>query len=105
MRILFPISAAAFLLSSCAPAAIIYDGSRKGTVSVIERVVVHTHPAVEANAAAECVIQGMTYGEVLKIGTGNTTKVSQQSYDLITEVSGRPKTAECLASLPEVTAG
>ncbi len=102
MRLLSVICTAAFLLSGCAPAAIIYDGSRKGTVSVTERVVAHTHPKLEANAAAECVIKGMTYGEVLKIGTSNTTKLSQQSYDIVSEASGRPEAAECLAALPEV---
>lgn len=103
MRLLVSITAVAVLTSGCAPGAIIYDASRKGTVSVAERILAQTHPGLESNAAAECVIAGMSYGEILKLGTSDTTKVTAQSRDLVAEVVGRPKTAECLAALPEAS--
>jgi len=103
-RVILTSVAGAFLLSGCAPGAIIYDGSRKGTVSVAERILAQTHPKVDSNAAAECVISGMTYGEILKLGTSDTTKVTAQSRDLVAEVVQRPITAECLAALPELQA-
>ncbi|MGB5556907.1 MAG: hypothetical protein WBN04_02740 [Paracoccaceae bacterium] len=104
MRLLLTMSAAAVVLSGCAPVAIVYDASRKGSVSVAERILAQTHPDVDSGAAAECVIAGMTYGEIVKLGTSDTTKVTVKSRDLVAEMVQRPKTAECLAALPKVQA-
>ena len=104
MRQIFVITTTAVLLSGCAPAAIVYDGSRKQTASVAERILVQTHPNVDSSAAAECVIQGMTYGEIVKLGISDTTKITAQSRDLVAEVVQRPKTAECIAALPDLPA-
>ena len=93
MRQIFVITTTAVLLSGCAPAAIVYDGSRKQTASVAERILAQTHPNIDSSAAAECVIQGMTYGEIVKLGISDTTKVTAQSRDLVAEVPSpaRPK--------------
>ncbi len=104
MRLILLTSAAAVLLSGCAPAAIIYDGSRKGTHSVAERLLAQTHPQVDSAAAADCVIKGMTYAEIVKLGVTDTTKVTAESRDLVAEVVQRPVTAQCIAALPVVAA-
>ena len=104
MRVLILAAAAAVVLSGCAPVAIVYDASRKGSVSVAERIFAQTHPDVASDAAAECVIQAMTYGEIVKLGTSDTTVVTAKSRDLMAEVVKRPKAAECLAALPKTPA-
>lgn len=90
--------------SGCAPGVILYHGSRTNSKPMIEKVIAESHPKLESDAASECVIKAMTVGEVLKLGTSDTTVITADDKASVLGFAARPVAAECLAALPETPA-
>jgi len=58
-----------------------------------------------SDAAADCVIKGMTYAEVISLGTSDTRRVLPEYSAKVEEVLVRDGVPACLAALPKVPRG
>lgn len=97
---------AATTLQGCgAGAFIVYDGSRKASRDVVGRIMVEKTPDLPSDAAADCVIKGMTYAEVISLGTSDTRRVLPEYTAKVEEVLVRDGVPACLAALPKVPRG
>jgi hypothetical protein len=103
VQLILAFSAAA-ILSGCAPGAILYHGSRTNSKPLIQTVMAEAHPKLDSAAAAECVIKAMSVGEVLKLGTSDTTVITAGDKSTVLAFADRPLASECLTALPEAPA-
>ena len=91
----------ATLLSGCAPAAVVYGGSRANTEDALGRYIVETRPELAVRPAVECAKSGMTYAEIVKFGLKDTTRLTTASRATLGEIMQRTVVADCIAALPE----
>jgi len=93
--------AAVLLQSGCAGAAI-YAESRKVTREGITPPLATLAPGIATDAAAACVMQGLTQGEILSLPNSGTLDDPDRAKTFVAGVVARPGVAACLASVPKV---
>ena len=91
----------ALSLSGCAPAAVIYGGSRAETKGVISDFMVGAKPGVSSRAAAECVIAGMSWREVPEFGNSGLTDGKRSNDQRLRDTLGQQGVQTCLGDLPK----
>jgi hypothetical protein len=97
-RLLAATIASAMLLSGCAPAVLIYHETRKVSKERTIAILAETVPEADREIQAECIMKGMTYGEVLGMGNSDPVRALPQHRALIAEVAKRPAVVECVAA-------
>jgi hypothetical protein len=92
-------------LQGCGVGAfVIYDGSKNESRDVIGRIMVEKMPGVDPDAAATCVVKGMTYREIITMGTSDINPITAKHRATVEKVIVRPEVANCIAALPEAVA-
>jgi hypothetical protein len=98
MRVLLPF--ALVLASGCsAPAYVIYDGSKNEASRLIARIMAEKRPTLDPQAATACVIAGMSYPEVIALGTSDISVTTAKHRAKVDEVLAREKVGACLDAL------
>lgn len=91
---------AAVYLSGCG-GLIIYDGSRNQSKDVFGRAMAERNPELDSEAAATCVVKGMSVQEVVTLGVSDVRVVTAKTKAQLEEVLQRPDVAACIAALPK----
>lgn len=92
-------------LSGCGVGAVvIYDGSRNESRDLVGRIMAEKMPGVSPDAAATCVVKGMTYREILTMGTSDIHPITAKHRAMVERVIVRPEVANCLSALPQAVA-
>ncbi len=88
------------VLSGCAAAGVVvYDGSKKANRPLVVQTMAEARPDLPGEAAADCVIGAMTIPEILKLGTSDTTRLTNAARQKILGYASRDKAAACLQAL------
>lgn len=93
-RVIMVLGAASLAVSGCAP--IIYGESRKVNKEAIVPVMAVERPDVPQDAAATCILQGMTVTEVLTTPNSPMVRDSAAMGVFVRDVMLRPGVAACL---------
>ena len=80
---------------------IIYDGSRNESKDVIGRTMAERNPELDSDAAAACVVSGMTIQEVVTLGVSDVRVVTKKTKAQVEELLKRHDVAACIAALPK----
>lgn len=100
-RLVMALMSVAALPGCTAGAFVIYDGSKNQSREVAATIMAQKMPGVDPDAAAACVVKGMTYKEILAIGTSDIDPVNARHRATVDLALTRPEVAKCLAALPE----
>ena len=69
---------------------IIYDGSRNESKDVIGRTMAERNPELDSDAAAACVVSGMSIQEVVTLGVSDVRVVTNKTKMQVEELLKRP---------------
>lgn len=90
---------ALFAQQGCGPGVVlVYDGSRQAGKPLIGQALAETSPGIDQDKGAECIIAGMTYREVIELGTSDSRFVTDAYRSKVAEVRQRDGVEACLAA-------
>ncbi|MGQ0564693.1 MAG: hypothetical protein ACT4OK_06440 [Gemmobacter sp.] len=92
---------AAMAQTGCAAA--IYAESRKVTREGITPPLATLAPGVQTEAAATCVMKGLSQVELLELPNSGTLDDAARAEAFVTSVLARPGVAACIAAAPRTT--
>ncbi len=88
-------------LQGCgAGAYVVYDGSRQASKPVIGQVLAEGNPGIAQDQAADCIIKGMKWTEIIALGTSDSRSPTAAYRSKVAEVKTRKGVPECLAAVP-----
>ncbi len=92
------------VLSQSGCAAAIYAESRNVTRAGITPPLATLMPAVPTDPAADCVMRGLTQGELLSLPNSGTLDDPAKAETFVKGVMARPKVVTCVGAIPKVAA-
>lgn len=94
----------AVLLHSGCAGALVYAESRKVTREGIIPPLATLAPGVPTEGAADCVMKGLTQGEVISLPNSGTLDDPSRASAFVQGVLARPDVGACVANLPKTAA-
>ena len=98
------VALAAGCVSGCAaPALIIYDTYVDKAEDLSAQYLAETRPEIDPVEGTKCTMLSLTRGEIIKIGTSDTTELKNNHRNIIGLALQRPEAVNCLAALSAQT--
>ncbi|WP_298296199.1 hypothetical protein [uncultured Litoreibacter sp.] len=104
VRIMMAGAALTFASGCAVPALIIYDTYVDKAEDLSAQYLAESRPQIDPVKGTKCTMLSLTRGEIIKIGTSDTTELKNNHRNIIGLALQRPKAANCLVSLDAATA-